>query len=457
VVLGSSVTFFVSATTARVDMLLALFVTAALVLFHADYVGERRGLPIAFHLSVAAAVLAKGPVGLILPWAVVAVVLVRYRDLEYARRLRLSAAAAALVLPVLWYAAAFAIAGSGFVAKQLVQENFQRLVDAEGGGTGHVKPFYAHLPLLLGGLAPWTLVAPIAVAFASREAWRTRDRSLFVLAAWLVVPLLLFSFAGSKRSVYMLPSYPAVALMVAWWWTRAHGFTTESIARAAQLWAASITWTAALLVVALGILLLVTAGMPLDRAISPLVSGEDQANLSAVVGSLGAQRAVILPGCLVALGLTTALAWSARRQLRTHAIAVAALLLALAIAGGSMTFQRSIARTQTVAPFVRGVAWISDPAADWHFFRGVSYPVAFYARRPVPALESVADLSPERPAVLITTTEELAQLLDESARVGRPAAELGRFTYEDNPERVPLVALTLPPLAAPVGTREPGR
>ena len=134
-----------------------------------------------------------------------------------------------LAIPAAWYVAAYALAGDAFVAKQLVQENFQRLLDAEGGATGHVKPFYAHVPLLLGGIAPWTLMWVAALIYGSRECLTVRSRSSLFLLIWIAAPLAVLSLAGSKRAVYMLPSYPACALLVAWWWTQVQGWTHDAI------------------------------------------------------------------------------------------------------------------------------------------------------------------------------------------------------------------------------------
>jgi len=443
VISGSSVTFFVSATTARVDMVLAAAVTIALVWFQADYSGERRGLPRGYHAAVAAAVLAKGPIGFVLPWTIVVVTLAMFRDRDYAARLAPGRALAWLALPAIWYLAAFFVAGDGFVAKQIIQENFQRLVDAEAGATGHVKPFYAHLPLLLGGVAPWTLLAPVAVVYAVREAWATKNRSLVLLLVWLIVPLVVLSFAGSKRAVYLLPSYPAVGLIVGWWWTRPHGFTADAIARAAKLWTSVVAATALLLSLPLLVLLLQSAGLPIHRAIAPLMSEGDQANLQAVARALSDGRIAIVPGVLVLLGLAMGLVAMARRRRWRHAIAVVAILAASGIAGGSVTLQRAIARTQTVAPFVEGVAWVAPSDSRWGFYRGVSYPVAFYAGRPVPEVASPLELPGDRPAVIFATGEDVADLLEVSLRSGRQAAEIGRFTFADNPERVPLVAFSL--------------
>lgn len=447
IVLASSVTFFVSATSARVDMVLAVAITIALAVFHLDISGKRRGLGNSFHAAVAAAVLAKGPIGFVIPWAVILVFLMVTRDREYVRQLGFLRAMAWLGLPAAWYAAAYALAGDAFVAKQLVQENFQRLLDAEGGATGHVKPVYAHIPLLLGGLAPWSLLWIVAVGYGFRECLNVRSRSLLLLLIWIFVPLALLSMAGSKRAVYMLPSYPACALLVAWWWTQPQGWTQDAIERCERLWRVAAHATAAVLAFVLAVLLLQSLGVPLDRAIAPWLSDGDRANLAAIVDSSKGARGALASGAF--LGMTAIAAFSsAVSRGRREAAAVAMGVLAVAaIAGGGLTFQRTIASTQSVKPFVESVRAKERDDATWAFFRDVSYPVAYYARRAVPSIETLTALEPQTPAVVFVFAEHASELVEAGTVAGRVVTEGGRFTFGNNPVRQPLLVFDLSPSA----------
>jgi 4-amino-4-deoxy-L-arabinose transferase-like glycosyltransferase len=454
-VLGSSVTFFVSATSARVDMVLAAAITIALAAFYADCSGPRRGLGHGFHAAVAAAVLAKGPVGFVLPWLVIAVFLAVTRDREYVQLLRPFRAAGWLVLPAAWYVAAYALAGDAFLAKQLVQENFQRVLDAEAGATGHVKPFYAHLPLLLGGFAPWSLMWLAAGARGSRECFNVRSRSLLFLLIWIAAPLVLLSLAGSKRAVYMLPSYPACALLVAWWWTQPQGWTQDAIDRGERTWRAIARATAALLAVALGVLFLQGLGLPLDRAIAPLLSDGDRANLAAIVESSQGVRGALVTGAFLGLTAVAAFALAVSRGRRDLAAAVIGVFAAAAIAAGGMTLQRTLASTQSVKSFVEAVRARADGDASWAFFRDVSYPVAFYARRAVPRVDALDVLPVERPVVVFTFAERAADLVAASGASGRVAIEQARFTFGDNPVRDPLLVFVVSQPSA-VGSPDTG-
>lgn len=455
IVLGSSVTFFVAATSARVDMLLAAAITIALALLHADCFGSRRGLGHGFHAAVAAAVLAKGPIGLVVPWLVLATFLTATRDREYARLLRPRRAVAWLAVPAAWYVAAYAVAGDTFLAKQLLQENFQRLFDAEGGETGHVKPFYAHLPLLLGGIAPWSLLWIAAMARGLRECWSVRSRSLLLLLIWIAVPLAVFSLAGSKRAVYMLPSYPACALLVAWWWTQPQGWTQDDIVRNERIWRGTAHATAALLAIAFGVLLLQGLGLPLDRMIAPLLSAGDRANLAAIVTASSGMRGAIAAAAFFGVAAVGAFSLAVSRGRRDLAAAAIGVLAAVAIAGGGLTLQRTIASTQSVKSFVEALRASVAADATWGFFRDVSYPVAFYVRRPVPRLDALDALPGDRVAIVFAYAQRVPELMAASAAAARVTTEQARFTFQDNPVRDPLVAFLVMPVS-PVGSPDTG-
>jgi 4-amino-4-deoxy-L-arabinose transferase-like glycosyltransferase len=62
------------------------------------------------------------------------------------------------------------------------------------------------------GALPWTAAAAAGVARAWRERGREEAR---LLLAWVLVPVVFFSFSGSKLPAYVLPCFPAVAALAA--------------------------------------------------------------------------------------------------------------------------------------------------------------------------------------------------------------------------------------------------
>jgi len=82
----------------------------------------------------------------------------------------------------------------------------------------NLEPFWYHPPYLLLGLMPWGLVLLGGCFFPS--FWRPIRSSptLRGLLAWIGLSVLFFSIPEGKRSVYLMPAYPAVALLIAGAW-----------------------------------------------------------------------------------------------------------------------------------------------------------------------------------------------------------------------------------------------
>jgi len=206
--------FLSSAVEARVDMVFAAAVTVALAGF---YLWDTRrngwGRRLCY-AGVAAAVLAKGPAGAVIPALVIAVFLVV--DGRPAALRALWHTPLVLVVVIVaggWYGLAAVNGGREFLHLQLVHENFERVV---GGAAFHHGRHHhaARLPLaLLGGFLPWSLA--ILWAGVARLRGTQLDAAGRFLHVWWFVILVLFSAAAGQRPVYLLPAAPAVALLAA--------------------------------------------------------------------------------------------------------------------------------------------------------------------------------------------------------------------------------------------------
>lgn len=223
------------ARRAQLDVLLALFETAALVGFiawhDAETPGARRRALSWIHVATALGLLTKGPVAL-LPWVCFAGVLACERRARDIPKLFPPLGLVVSLGPVLcWIAASVALAPAGFFEEAVVDNLWGRFAS----GTAHVRPITYYLWQLPIEALPWSLLWPWA-AFSiwksSRarppaaspldphaEAGRAFERRL--LAAWIAVPLLFFSISAGKRGLYLLPVLPALTLGLAVWIERA--------------------------------------------------------------------------------------------------------------------------------------------------------------------------------------------------------------------------------------------
>jgi 4-amino-4-deoxy-L-arabinose transferase-like glycosyltransferase len=198
-----------------VDPALAFFVLAVLASFASMYENEQwRGWrSLVFYLSLAGAVLSKGPIGYVLPTLVILAYLGVQRQLSRLRALfSLPGILVAIGLPLTWYLLAFAQGGWAFVHKQVLQENLVRFT----AGSGKRIPSGAFfLWPALGDGFPWSILFCFGLWNFSRHA-PVREKGVFALIWWFVV-LIFFSVSAGKREVYLLPAYPAMALFAAEW------------------------------------------------------------------------------------------------------------------------------------------------------------------------------------------------------------------------------------------------
>ena len=76
----------------------------------------------------------------------------------------------------------------------------------------HKESFYFYFIVLSGALFPWTFFLPAAVAGLKTNGINTPF--LRYAICWFVFPFLLFSFASGKLPTYILPCFPALAILV---------------------------------------------------------------------------------------------------------------------------------------------------------------------------------------------------------------------------------------------------
>jgi 4-amino-4-deoxy-L-arabinose transferase-like glycosyltransferase len=206
--------FVEAAVEARVDMLFAATLTVALIAFFRWYRTEDRRARALVYAAVALAVLTKGPAGAVLAGLVIVAFLACERRLDRLRALwSWPLVAAVLVVDVGWYALATSVGGRDFLVRQILHENLNRFVGRGVFGMHGGRSRLTMIENLATDLLPWNLVL---VAAAVRW-WRgAREDALGrFLHVWWVTVLAFFTVAYGKRGVYLLPLYPAIALLAA--------------------------------------------------------------------------------------------------------------------------------------------------------------------------------------------------------------------------------------------------
>jgi 4-amino-4-deoxy-L-arabinose transferase-like glycosyltransferase len=226
-------TMFRFVTFARIgltDIPVMFFVIAALYAFvravQPASGGDRRRGPASAGPSVAWAlaawvciglgVLTKGPVGL-LPVAIWAMYAAFSRNwLLFARTRPLIGTVIALVIVLPWYVVMVVHHGRAFTDFALGHEIVERVLSEESFGAP-ARGFFYYFKIWPGDAAPWSVLFVASVGWMAWR-WSSVDRTVrqpvIFAAAWFICVFLLFSLSRSKVSHYVLPAYPAAALLI---------------------------------------------------------------------------------------------------------------------------------------------------------------------------------------------------------------------------------------------------
>jgi 4-amino-4-deoxy-L-arabinose transferase-like glycosyltransferase len=201
------------------DAGLTLFLTLALCgVLLAEHAGEdacaRRGWIWLAWAAMAGAVLSKGLVGLVIPGAVLVIASLWRRDFRLWRGMHwLSGLLIFFVLAAPWFVLV-SWRNPGFAQFFFIHEHFARYLTEVHQREG---AWWYYLPFLLVGMLPWTGALPWLLqgdkAASGGGARSVSARDLLVV--WSIFVLLFFSASGSKLPSYILPMFPALALLVA--------------------------------------------------------------------------------------------------------------------------------------------------------------------------------------------------------------------------------------------------
>ena len=172
---------------------------------------------------MALASLSKGVIGLAIPGMVFVVYSITAWDWKIWKRLHIiSGSILFLAITAPWFVLV-AQRNPEFLEFFFIHEHLQRFTQTAHSRTG---PIYYFIPLLLLGFLPWIAQTPGALA----QAWRERNREFssgWLLACWFAVIMGFFSISQSKLPGYIIPVFPALAILVGHRLDRSLGFNNS--------------------------------------------------------------------------------------------------------------------------------------------------------------------------------------------------------------------------------------
>jgi len=216
-VLGSAAFWMALGHINTLDMGLAGMMTLALCGLllgqnPAASAGERRGWMLACWAGMALAVLSKGLIGVVLPGAVLVLYTLFARDWAIWKRLHLLPGVLLfLAITVPWFVLV-SMRNPEFLQFFFIHEHFQRFTSKIHHRAG---PWHYFIPILLLGILPWLGVLAQSLWQGRRDAVASGFQPKKLLLVWSVFIFVFFSISGSKLPSYILPIFPALALLIA--------------------------------------------------------------------------------------------------------------------------------------------------------------------------------------------------------------------------------------------------
>ncbi|HEU4875517.1 MAG TPA: glycosyltransferase family 39 protein [Pyrinomonadaceae bacterium] len=219
IVMASCLGLIVFSRAASFDVVVTMTTTWSLaffVLHELPTTRRKRLFLVGFYSFVGLSLLAKGLVGVVIPFGVVAFYyLLRRRWPQTSVLISLIwGIPLALAVSAIWYGPVIARHGWSFIDEFFVQHHFARYVSNK---YHHPQPIWFYPVIILMLALPWTIHLIAALVKVRSWNWRGDDSLSLVRVfslAWLLFPIVFFSFSGSKLPGYILPAVPAAALLV---------------------------------------------------------------------------------------------------------------------------------------------------------------------------------------------------------------------------------------------------
>ncbi|MFA6989704.1 MAG: glycosyltransferase family 39 protein [Candidatus Gastranaerophilaceae bacterium] len=256
-ILASSLEFIVLGRTSITDMTLSFFIVGTIMsgyLGSVDDENKRKYWWWFAYLLSGIAVLTKGPVGFVLPAIILGLHFLLTGQLKENLKPKYIIPGilifSAITLP--WYVLMIKIHGQYFIDYFILKNNFQRFSGVNF--TEHSKPFYYYLSVILVGFIPWIFsfipalikyVKELILGYKPCENNGEPDESkccfikskycickkialfknaddkikmLLLSNIWFFVVLIFFSISSAKLATYVLPLFPAMAILSGLFW-----------------------------------------------------------------------------------------------------------------------------------------------------------------------------------------------------------------------------------------------
>lgn len=216
-ILSTTVLFYQMSHWGSVDVALTFFITVSLFGFWEGITRDEKYFYL-FYVGIILAFYSKGLIGVIIPGITVLTYLGITRNLKALLKMKLIHGTILFFLCLSpWITALYHYGGTEYLKIFFIANHLNRFFAHKG--IGHIRPFYYYFYNLPFLFIPWSFFAPIvAITMYKKREWM-KNRAFLLFLCWAGFNFILLTLSSTKRSIYVLPLFPPLALIFA------HSFT----------------------------------------------------------------------------------------------------------------------------------------------------------------------------------------------------------------------------------------
>lgn len=387
-ILGTTPLYIEFGRWIQINMISTVLLTACLVLFYRGYTDERKR-PAAYLLMYVPAglgTLNMGPVNVVMPVIIISLYLIAVKDFKHILRLKIGWGILIYLAIVAPWTILVMLQGEQ-VRQTFVLSNFTRYF----GEFAHARPFYYYLTTTPPYFLPWFVYLPGAFYFCFSRHTLAQRRQLLLPFVWIVGLFVFFSLSNTKRSEYLLPIFPAMALLAGY--AIDCGLKTESDSPLRRRLLAWPTYTL------LGILTAAGTGAAVYGALVSKAWLFTVLPLSLML-CLGASAAFFLFRC--------------GRQMQSVFVVVFTLVLSLTYSVGPIVAKRN--ENKSVKPFCNLILPYLRPGENLKMFRFYKLAIGIYTDRFIEEIYTAEALEKwfrtQAPVYVVTQEKEYLKIKD---------------------------------------------
>lgn len=211
IMLATSLLYYAMSHLLTLDMIVTVCLTGSLLSFIVGL--QHRKFFLGIYFFSALAVLSKGLIGILLPGFVIFVWILLFNQWRLLKDIYLpSGLCIFLVIAAPWHILV-QMRNPEFFHFYFIEQHFERYLTMSAG---RYQPVWFFLPIVLLGLFPWIIFlwrALVSVFPRSWQACKAHKKEVFLLL-WAGLIFVFFSLSKSKLIPYILPVFPALAIIV---------------------------------------------------------------------------------------------------------------------------------------------------------------------------------------------------------------------------------------------------